>query len=553
MTEDARKHTLSPPLVWPQSDLVQPDGVRPAGPKGLENPKSIFGIVHAPSEGDVFSLLSLTSRKRELALRLIVTVSPACATRSEQLEMLYEKMLESDGRLMFRVLALGGADRPPVNCICTTDSESEEPLLFVGPGAPFGAIDWQARINNFLWKPEPLLLESFRRWFDETWKKSSPLNKGTLGIPALVPAEGSIEAAELWQQYLLECAAKVESSNNGDGPQAQEPGEAASITEALGITKLDDLAEQISRIFEKGEQVTIDKQTRIPPFDAPIKAEWFGVESLRHVGAVQRRVQYRVSAVDEKTLRVLNNKRKLTKTVLDHLSFPLSEGVRWMPKEAHPFFEGEMQRVNAEAQQSFKDAVGDNAEPLVESQRKRLYKDANQMYRDFHPDENLPADVFENIISDLKSRLLKASSGVLLPQISRLHVGFQPAKDSQWQTVWGMALTLLLAIAEFPRKALTDPYFLRGTRVKADQLLIAMDVCGDYLVERNKVQRVDQLASEEIALLNDISESQVENRSKCEAVLCLLRGEGAEAVRERLEVKEQGSEGASDTTSEKNS
>ncbi len=212
-----------------------------------------------------------------------------------------------------------------------------------------------------------------------------------------------------------------------------------------------------------------------------------------------------------------------------------------------------MQRINAEAQQSFKDAVGDTTETLVESQKKRLYKDANQMYRDFHPDEDLPADVFEKIISDLKSRLLKASGGVLLPRISRLHIGFQPAKDSQWQTVWGMALTLLLAIAVFPRKALTDPYFLRGLRVQRDQLLKAMDVCADYLVEKYKLQHVDDLAREELGLLNDIEDAQVENRSKCEAVLCVLRGEGAEGVKQKLEVKAKEVEGASERANENGS
>ena len=42
----------------------------------------------------------------------------------------------------------------------------------------------------------------------------------------------------------------------------------------------------------------------------PIKAEWFGVESLRRQGAVSREVKYRISVIEEKTFRKLENKRK---------------------------------------------------------------------------------------------------------------------------------------------------------------------------------------------------------------------------------------------------
>lgn len=538
MSNETPQYPLNPPVVWPQSDLSweQADKTR-ALVETFENPRSIFGIVFAPGPLNVDALQSLISRKSQLSCRLIISVSPACATRQTELERLHETMTEFDGRVGFRLLLLEPAYRSPANCICVTTNDSDEHLLSIGSQNPFGTIDREDKAANFLWKPDPLLFESFRRWFDSRWQEAGLLNELTVRIPALVPAKGSAEAGEMWDRYASSFAQKIDPSVNGHATTEKKQ-DTTSVTQELGIVKLDETVERVARVFELGDQVTIDSKTRVGPLDAPIKPEWFGVESLRQFGALQRKVEYRVSIIDQKTLKDLNNKKQATQNLLKRLSFPLAHGVRWMPKKVFPLFEAEMQRVNADAQKAFKDAVGDKADLLVETQKKRLRADANQMYRDFHPDEDLSDEVFDKIVADLKVRLGKASREILIPQISRVQVSFKPAQGSQWESNWGMALTLLIAVAEFPRKALTDLFFLRGLRIKTEHLLDAMNVYSDYIVEKNKSSRVDQLARDELDLLKDIQHLEIDAKTKCKAVLCILAGEGTEGVAKALTQQE---------------
>jgi len=90
---------------------------------------------------------------------------------------------------------------------------------------------------------------------------------------------------------------------------------------------------------------------------------------------------------------------------------------------------------------------------------------------------------------------------------------------------------LLKGIAEFPRKALTDRFFLRGSKVDEDALVAAMDVAGDHLIPEFGSRNAMRMAEGELKLIRQLDESSLEAKEKCRALLALIRkGETAEIM-----------------------
>ena len=160
------------------------------------------------------------------------------------------------------------------------------------------------------------------REFDWLWVNSREITtKGAALIPDLVLPEGREEGARQWQAYIHDCinAALPEDLRDvvahvdpvtGDVKIRSEDGqEVAPPTEALGLAKLDQFAEQMARLYDKGALVSIDKLSRIPPLDAPLNPSLFGDASELHKGNVTRKVSMRVSIIDEKTLKEIDKRR----------------------------------------------------------------------------------------------------------------------------------------------------------------------------------------------------------------------------------------------------
>ena len=94
------------------------------------------------------------------------------------------------------------------------------------------------------------------------------------------------------------------------------------------------LAEDIAAIFRLGTLASVDRGSRIPPLDVPVKAELFGISAWRQAGAGKRHVAYRFTVLDDRELRKLEAVRQSAGELLRYFTFPLSNGVRWMPRAA---------------------------------------------------------------------------------------------------------------------------------------------------------------------------------------------------------------------------
>ena len=234
-------------------------------------------------------------------------------------------------------------------------------ILTIGASPNFGLTPPTPARVNLTFVPDARLRESWCNWFNYLWAISIPLTAATVEIPRLVPAEGSLEAARLWSNYVQSCRQTVEMTGLvADGMVSIDPetgevvahspaGEAvASPSESVGIARLSPTAEKIVTLFEMGSVVTIDKTTRTRPLDAPMKAQWFGIEKQRQIGVVTRKVEYRISLLDDALKKEIEKSRTGIRGLLDSFSYPLADGVRWMPKAARDLFEQEMTRINTD-------------------------------------------------------------------------------------------------------------------------------------------------------------------------------------------------------------
>src|SRR5262249_20098303 len=115
--------------------------------------------------------------------------------------------------------------------------------------------------------------------------------------------------------------------------------------------------------------------------------------------------------------------------------------------------------------------------------------------------------------------------GTFLPRVTHASIRFDVGLDSDWISPWGQAAALLYAAAEFPRRTLADRFFLQGLDVDEDELLRAMDVCGDSIVEATGKRGVKDRARDELMLLGRLSGAGLDARRRCELLLALMQGE----------------------------
>src|SRR5581483_4638113 len=121
-----------------------------------------------------------------------------------------------------------------------------------------------------------------------------------------------------------------------------------------------------------------------------------------------------------------------------------------------------------------------------------------------------------------------ARGGRFLPSVTHAPIGFGAGQESIWVSPWGQAATLLQEIAKFPRRVLTDGFFLRGLDIAVDELCAAMDVCGDAIVAAFRTRGVKDRARADLALLDRLAASKLEARRRCELLLALMAGEDIE-------------------------
>jgi len=390
------------PFLWPETRVLNKScryDISPVFGAELTDAKTIFGVVHNLTGEGVDWIVEILRDNDDRSVCLVLAIYPACATSSEVLRSLLEHCDQNSDRLKVRIKPMPRSeDRVTTNlCIVSKTGSSKMVVL------PTGDFSLRPASPDFLhicFATDTALHHQFTSWFDYQWASGNPLDATSACMPDLIPAVGDREADLQWQDYLASLPEQQQPGESNQQTISVDP-ETGDIVNAEGnrIESVLDEANvprpsiamvQVGKVLHQGSLATIDNSSRVGPLDCPISAELFGVDADRRTGTVSRETKFRVSAIDEKTLKKLESYRKRTRELLNKMSYPLADGARWVPHTARPLLEQELQRVNEEGKALLGNTVTEDINAFVESKRQDVAADAQKQYAEMHAGETIP-------------------------------------------------------------------------------------------------------------------------------------------------------------------
>jgi hypothetical protein len=548
--------TPVPPFVWPEprvtEGLCDYEHAPVFGELALRS-QSVFGITSGLTAPGVETIAGWLKENPTLKACLLVMPYPASCTRETEFARLLELVAET-GRLEVRVRPQSTVTNRATNILCFLMPGLDRVYLAIGPTEDIGLTAATPGQINLLFRADAVLVETFKNYFDWLWAHSAELNAETSAqIPNLKLPEGTEEAAQLWATYLEACSTaatdtdpvvKVDPETGAVSVVTADGESVTPATELLGLKKLDELAQRVAQLYERGSLVSVDKLSRIPPLDAPLDPSIFGDTSELHRGNVVRTVRMRVSIIDEKTLKEIEKRRNALRPLLTRFTFGLADNMRWMPTGARELLEAELKRINEDGQKVIGDILKGDVEKFIESKKDKLIADINAMHETLGRPGKVTEDVIEKVVASLKTRLTKAQTANFMPTLSYSVLGFA-ATENESASPWGQAFSLLADVADFPRKALTDGFFFRGLKVPEDDLIDAMNIADDPICNERNVRNIKERCRDELAVLSRIEASELAPRQRCGLVSRLISGSSAQTIAEELEKLEKESKDGS--------
>lgn len=529
---------LSPtmPFIWPEPRISAGTAWYAPGlpfESAVRAADTLFGVISAIDDRAISWMEGFLADRTDTKLRLVLSLYPTCRTTEAHLQNALRLVKRHGERVAFKVYPEDTLEDRSSNLLCMSGVDGSQAIL-TGPTENLGFSTVSPTHANLTTLVSPATFEACRKWFDYLWGIAGPLRPEiAASMPRLVIPEGDIEAARQWEAFRGQCLAQDEAEllkvrvqvdpESGEVALFNESGEQVTTpTDEIAVPRLDPFAEVMTRLYELGMLVTIDKLSRIPPLEAPVKPEWFNVQSFRQTGMVRAQTVFKVAPFDDATLKKIERLRRTSGEVLPRFSFALADGVRWIPKQAIPLFENEMTMANEETKQLLGKTVGNDVVSYLATQRARIQADAQQMYQAYHNGEKIPESAVDNILAELKARLEKANNSKILPKVTYSPVAFKPVHTTEWSSPWGPVFSLLKGIAVYPREAMTDKFYWRGIKTTEEDLIKAMNVADDYLVKDYGSRIAQQAAKKELELIQRVEEARADAIEKCHALWALI-------------------------------
>lgn len=535
------------PFVWPALRVTQ-GNARYASDlpfeSVIEHAVAVFGVISAFDRQAIDWLEGLLADHPTVKLRIVFSIHPTCRTTESDLEEAIRMTERHGARVAFKMYPEWSLTDRGSNLLCFNHADGK---LFIatGPSDNLGFGRRSGSHANLVLTPDTSTFEACRKWFDGLWQISGDLRPEVVQImPKLVLPQGDPEATALWEDFRKRCLEKATTGNkvvkevvdpetgevtlvDGDGK------ELASPTDDIGAPKVDHFAERIVRLFDLGMLVTIDKRTRLPPLEAPIRPEWFDVDSFQQTGVVSTRTSIKIAPFDDKTLKSINKLMSAASELLPNYSYPLAKGVRWMPKAAIPLFEAALRSANERAKARLGNVVGKNINAFLEAQRDRIRADAQEMYARYHSDRQLSEYTVDDILEELKRRLGPTVGERLIPTVSYASVVFNPHHATGWGSPWSQALALLESIIRLPRETMPKPTPAESVLPVRSELSVAMDVLEDPIFTEYGTKEGLIRATHELQCLDDLLEiDEADDRTTCEAIWTLMATGSCDTARD---------------------
>jgi hypothetical protein len=533
------------PYFWPDprsiEDILGYEH-QPPFDEVLRSSRAVIGIVAAPGPHSVERLRTWLQSNEKLNASIIVAVYPTCGTRSETMREFVALAHDYGERLKIRVSSIDRVTARPTSVFYFQTQGTETPHVALTPTEDLGA-DQEDRLKlNLVCRIDAAATRALANTLEYEWAESVDLDEpGVADIPHLVLPQATEEARRMWEQYRQAWVRRREPPKLNFDPEtgmvtrlAADGSPEPTIFEESGVEVPSLLAEGLSRVYEKGHLITVDKSSRVPPLDAPVNPRVLGDEAEREAGTIKRTVAVRISIFSPSDLKGLERLRKAPTALLQYFTFALHDGVRWMPDAARPLFLEELDRIAAEGHDTIRRIVKGDTRAFVASKREILERDLAKMLSDLGRETVVTASMTDEVLQVLESRLQTGQRLSFAPRFSFSSIQMASRSESEPED-WGQEANFLLEIAEFPRVMATSPRMQRGCPIPAWDLVQAMDVLGDPFVPEFNNRLAESSALAEIELLTDIRKAEISPLERCRLVWSLLKGATNEDVRQDLE------------------
>lgn len=551
---------LSGQYIWPDARHLIDNVSYPVLPvfrSAISGAKGLFGVVSGLHNAGIDFLEECVSNEDALALRLIVAVWPACPTIRSDLRRLLALQERFPERLQFRVQTSNSVLDHGLTMLCVSGARSKDTYLILGKTTDLGTNLAEIGEGGVL-RADAGTVEAFHRRFLWRWSKSTELSApAATEIPTLALPEGTVEAARIWSNYqasvangveaLFDLVAKVDPET-GEVTLVSESGEpVADPTADLGFAKMDPMAMWIADLYPEGQIVSIDKTSRIPPVDVPVNPSAFGDSADMTRGDVSRKVSMRASVIKEADLKEIEKHRSMVRTILNRLSFSLSDGLRWVPDAVRDLLTTELENADSAGRAALLKAMGGekslDINAFVESRKPDLAQSLKEMAAALGTPNADISRVLEDTVSEAKTRLERAKGGSLLPTLSWTRISFSADEDAH-ASPWGQAATFLLAIVRFPREAMTNGFFMRGLSCNIFDLIEAMNVANDDICKDLRAKNLSTRCRQELDLIQRVADKVSDPKVRCRLLRLILDGKAAEIDGELQKLPSENAVGA---------
>ncbi len=518
------------PPLWPDASVLSgstslKSKIPPWG-QLVGSARSVSGVLPAVSGTGVTLLEDWVAKYPTLKLRLVIPVYPTCATVQRDLVRLLDLQTRTSERVSFSLLPLRDVTDRVSLLLCFVPADGDAPMLLCGASESPRATEDTSFGPVLALVADSEHCRAFLAYLSALSAQSLPLGApGVVNIPELELPKGPSAGAAMWSQYRGLAVLGFTQDETGGAAELEQ--QAQSLANELGVPVIDAVSRALSDLYKKGSVTSIDKASRMPPLDAPINPEWFSLSSTTYAGALQAKLNMRVSPFDEHDLRRVEKVRSSLRETLTRFTYRMADNIRWMPESATALFQAEVARLELEGHAVIDQLIPGDIQQLLATKRNSLSADATTLYQKLGGQGVPPEVAIHEIMGVLHARLTKATSVNVIPTVSRVGLRFDP-REQAGLSPWGQALSLLLDIARFARKSRADAfYFYRGLRIDGDEYLRCMDVAEDA------VYKLDLSAEEcrsQLQALGVVEAADLEAKDKCERVLAVIHGDMSKAM-----------------------
>lgn len=555
MDSTASKPTL--PFVWPlPSDEAGParDDLRVPFEDALADAKSIGGIVSDIDSKGVDWIEGLLRGTERKAL-VVIAVYAGCPTRPNDLLRLLALQRRRTAKTEFRILPMTGASGAPGNCLAAIPADGSSPVFFFGTTPNFGIARFDTTQINMAFRADLLLTDKWCRWLDNTWAVATALTESTAGIPGLVPARGSDDAAAQWREYLELLVHESEQPNQEEPPTSDDDNSESTAeestqsesgdqapSESVGIRKLDELAERVTRLLQNGKQVVIDHDSVVKPIKVSVTHDLFGQSRERWEGSVGHFQSFQISPFTKDELKTIEKYRTSSQAILEKLGLPLGGGRYWMPDKMVLIYSREISLKDKEARNALKELIDQDSCTFLDGKREQIAQHIRQTNCRLGGDGYPPWETVCKVLNRLLIRIDNALKSSLVARPTYSDISFVLHEHNPLEAPWAEVQRLVIALARFPRKALSRRDIPSGLTTPKVWILQAMNIANDMILEIDRYDKAKarREAYRDLKLLNVIANSNIGARDRCEACLMMIDGNPRDRVCEFVRRKESG-------------